>query len=239
MKRLRSTRRPSLRLLAALGGTAWAAATIGGARAPAGVLRRWARALLRRLGVTVEVRGTLPPEGLLWVANHLSWLDPIVLLALRPAGVLAKAEVAAYPLVGAGARRAGLRFVDREDPFSRARALRGLASDLARGLPFLLFPEGTTTDGRSLAPLREGGLRMAYRLGVPVLPLRLDSPDAHYPWIGDATLLPHLQALAGAGSTRVILRPGPCLLPAGRDGEDRFVAAVRAHLGGAPGPLSP
>jgi len=230
MKRLASSRRPTLTLLAALGGTAWAAATVAGARAPAGVLRRWSRGLLRRLGVTVEVRGPLPPDGQLWVANHLSWLDPVVLLALRPAGVLAKAEVASYPLVGAGARRAGLRFVDREDPFSRARALRGLASDLAKGLPFLLFPEGTTTDGAGLAPLREGGIRMAYRLGVPVLPLRLDSPDPHYPWTGDATLLPHLQGLAQAGATRIVLRPGPCLVPAACGGEDRFVEAVRRHL---------
>lgn len=230
MKRLDTSHRPGFRLLAALGLTAWAAATVGGARGPAHVLRRWSQGLLRRLGVRVEVRGALSLEAPLWVANHLSWLDPIILMALRPAGVLAKAEVAAYPLVGGGARRAGLRFVDREDPFSRARALRTLASDLARGCPFLLFPEGTTTEGRGLAPLREGGIRMAYRMGIKILPLRLDSPDRHYPWTGEASLLPHLQALARAESTRVVVRTGVCLDPADWPDENRFVAEIRSRL---------
>lgn len=172
----------------------------------------------------------MPAGARLWVANHLSWLDPIVLLALRPAGVLAKAEVADYPLIGWGARRAGLRFVDRGSALSRAAALVGAAQALRQGEDFLVFPEGTTTRGGGLAPLQAGSLRMAWRLGIPTLPLRLASPDGHYPWTGDESLLPHLQALACASRTEVAVEPGPLLWPGDFSAEAAFIDAAVAHM---------
>ena len=226
--------RPALKLLAALGGTALTLATVGWARQPQRTLHRWARRLLDRLGVEASLSAPVPEGAQLWVSNHLSWLDPMIFLALRAGGALAKAEVADYPMLGFGARRAGLRFVHRDDPFSRAAALRGLRGDLRAGMDFLLFPEGTTTLGDGLAPLREGGLRMAYRLGIKVLPFRLAGADGHYPWIGDATLLPHLTGLARARRTRVEVHPGPVLDPLQFSDEDSFVEAIRAHLGPSP-----
>ena len=95
----------------------------------------------------------MPGGAPIWVANHLSWLDPLVLLSLRPSLVLAKAEVAEYPFIGALAQRHGLRFVRRESLASRAAALRGLSEVMESGDPILLFPEGTTTQGSGLAPL--------------------------------------------------------------------------------------
>jgi len=221
---------PTLRLLAALGGTFMTVSRVGWVRQPQRSVHRWSRHLLRRLGVEVSLAGPIPDGAQLWVSNHLSWLDPIIFLALRPSGALAKAEVAGYPLLGFGARRAGLRFVDRDDLFSRAAALRGLCRDLQAGQPFLLFPEGTTTAGDRLAPLREGGLRMAYRLGIKLLPFRVAGADAHYPWIGDDELLPHLKGLAQARRTRVEIHPGRVLDPVDFPDEALFVAAIRGHL---------
>jgi 1-acyl-sn-glycerol-3-phosphate acyltransferase len=179
--------------------------------------------------VETQVAGPLP-EASLWVANHLSWLDPMVLMALRPQGTVGKAEVASYPILGRGAAKAGLRFVDRRDPLSRAAALAAFASDLRAGRPMLLFPEGTTTRGEALAPLWTGGLRAAHALGVSVLPLRLECADAHYPWTGEESLLPHLATLARAPHTRVRVVPAPALRPGAIPDADTFVAAVRAHL---------
>jgi len=203
---------------------------MGWRRDPQETLHRWALRTLSRLGVEPALASPIPQGAQLWVSNHLSWLDPLVYLSLRPSGVLAKAEVASYPVIGAGARRAGLRFVDRDDPFKRASALRMLRRDLLCRHPFLLFPEGTTTAGETLAPLREGGIRMAYRLGIAVLPFRLAQADAHYPWIGDATLLPHLQGLARARRTRVAVHPGTVLEPARFGNEGEFVETIRRHL---------
>ena len=106
----------------------------------------------------------------------------------------------------------------------------GMVRDLRAGLDFLLFPEGTTTPGDRLAPLYEGGLRMAHRLGVRLLPLRLANVDGHYPWIGDDELLPHLRRLARFRRTRVTVRPGSVLDPAVCRDEEAWISIIRNHL---------
>lgn len=213
----------------ALGRTAFILPRLGRAKDPARVLSHWSRHLLRALHVEVELAAPIPDGAQVWVANHLSWLDPAVLMAQRPMLTLAKVEVADYPLLGCHARRAGLQFVDREDPLHRAVALLELVRQWRTGAPFLLFPEGTTTQGIDLAPLYEGGLRAAFRRGLPVLPLRLESPDAHYPWTGEAALPPHLHALCRSKRTRVSIHPGAVMAPLG--GEDAWLRAIRTHLG--------
>jgi 1-acyl-sn-glycerol-3-phosphate acyltransferase len=221
---------PALRLAASLGGTLWTVGEVGRSRTPRTSAQAWARRTLRLLGIEARLAAPIPAGAQVWVSNHLSWVDPLIYLSLRPTSALAKVEVAAYPLIGLGARKIGLRFVDRDNLFSRAAALRGIVRDLRAGEDFLLFPEGTTTLGDQLAPLSEGGLRMAYRLGVTLLPIRLATEDAHYPWIGDDTLLPHLRQLARNRTTRVSVHPGTILDPAACGDEERWIQAIRRHL---------
>ena len=199
-------------------------------RRPEALLSPWCRRLLKHLRVDVRVEGPLPSSGQLWVANHLSWLDPIVLMSLRPSGILAKREVADYPVIGRGAQRAGVRFVRREDASSRTSALLELGEELAAGREFLIFPEGTTTRGEGLARLYEGGLRLAYRMQVPVLPLNLSSEHAHYPWVGDDELLSHLGGLCAWPSTVVRVRPGTVIHPREFASEAAWVARIREGI---------
>lgn len=221
--------RTCLRLGALLGATAEAGLRMALTERREAALGRWAGRALRCLGVELEQEGPLAPAPLL-VSNHLSWVDPLVLLSLRPGQPLAKAEVATYPLLGPLVRAAGVRFVRREDPMDRARALRRLWQDLRGIHPVLLFPEGTTTDGSGLAPLARGGLAAAYRQGLPIQPVRLDCRDAGYPWLGDAALGPHLKALLAARATTVTVRPRPLLHPADHRDLDHWLEAVRLAL---------
>jgi len=221
---------PALRLASVLGRSVLGLTRMRTGREPQRALGNWAAGVLEDLKVETELEGPIPPGGQLWVCNHLSWLDPLVCLRLRPSPCLVKAEVADYPLLGRAVRQAGMRFVDRGQALGRASALLRLASDLHRGENLLLFPEGTTTRGERLAPLHEGGLRAAYRLGIPVLPLRLSSPEQHYAWTGDESLLPHLLTLARAPRTRVRIAPGTLLLPASFPRESQWLRAIEAHL---------
>lgn len=211
-----------------------------GGRREAG-LCAWARRSASALGLDIRVAKPLPEGGALVVANHLSWVDPLVVMTLRPSLPLAKADVKDYPLVGWMVRRAGIRFVRREEAGDRARALLQMRADLAQGRTILLFPEGTTTQGNGLAPLYRGGLGLAWRMGLPVLPLRLSSPDAAYPWVGDATLGPHLLGLLRAHVTRVVVEPGPRLDPANFPTLAAWLHAVEAALspGATPFPCNP
>lgn len=192
-------------------------------------MHRWAKRLLPALGVDLEVAGYPRKDIPLWVANHLSWVDAVALMSLRPMGTIAKGEVTGYPLLGRWARKSGIHFVDRNDATSRAAALARFAASLQGGRDMLLFPEGTTTRGERLAPFYEGGLRAAFALGVPAQPFRISSPALHYPWTGDETLLPHLRTLFTTRTPLTVVAEAP-LHPAGFRDPEQWIAAFRAAL---------
>jgi 1-acyl-sn-glycerol-3-phosphate acyltransferase len=192
-------------------------------------MHRWARRLLPALGVDLSIVGHPRTDIPLWVANHLSWVDPLVFMSLRPMGTIAKGEVAGYPLIGRWAKKSGIHFVDREDATSRAAALAGFTASLQSGRDMLLFPEGTTTRGERLAAFYEGGLRAAFDLGLPIQPLRISSPASHYPWTGEETLLPHLKTLFATRTPVTVAAEEP-LYPADFNHSTEWIAAARTAL---------
>jgi lyso-ornithine lipid O-acyltransferase len=218
------------RTVSVLATTAWATMRVGACEDPNPLMHRWAISVLASLRVRVEVQGELDPWPQLWIANHLSWLDPLVLMSLRPMGAMAKHEVSRYPLISHGARKTGLIFVDRADPASRASALVSLVAELRRRKPMLLFPEGTTTCGHRLAPLQEGGLRAAFRCATPIQAVRLFSKDPAYPWIGDDELLPHILNIMKTGQTRVSVQARAVLEPWQFPDEASWIAAIQREL---------
>jgi 1-acyl-sn-glycerol-3-phosphate acyltransferase len=147
------------------------------------------------------------------VANHLSYLDPIVLGGELPCTAVAKREIEGWPVLGTHLRDLGVMFVDRDDPHSGASVLRQAARALDSGVAVLNFPEGTTTRGDSVLPFRRGIFGVALRLGVPVVPVRLDFEDRNLAWVGDATLVPHYLSTASKKTLRVRVRWGPHLCP--------------------------
>jgi 1-acyl-sn-glycerol-3-phosphate acyltransferase len=196
---------------------------------PQSGMHRWARRLIPALGVDVQLQGHLRYDTPLWVANHLSWVDAVVLMSLRPMGTIAKGEVTSYPLLGRWARKSGIHFVDRADAASRAAALACFATSLLEGRDMVLFPEGTTTRGNHLAPFYEGGLLTAFNLGLAAQPLRISSPAPHYPWTGNDSLLPHLKALLATPTPVTVAAEAP-LHPADFSDPGDWIAAFRTAL---------
>ncbi|MFJ6572438.1 lysophospholipid acyltransferase family protein [Streptomyces sp. NPDC091292] len=138
------------------------------------LVRRWCRMLVRAMGIRLRVTGTAVPDGgVLLVANHISWLDIPLLAAVRPARMLAKTEIRAWPVAGALVALGGSLFIDRD----RLRALPGtvatIASALRRGAAVAAFPEGSTWCGRAQGPFRRAVFQAALDAGVPVQPVRL------------------------------------------------------------------
>lgn len=136
--------------------------------------RLWTRALVRAVGVRLRVVGGRRPVAgpALVVANHVSWLDVPLLAAVRPGRMLAKAEVAGYPVFGRLAAYGGTVFIDRE----RLRALPGTVASLTgllrAGSAVVAFPEGSTWCGRGRGgPFRHAVFQAAIDADVPVQPL--------------------------------------------------------------------
>lgn len=155
--------------------------------------RNWSRAILRLLGGRVEVHGIAPEPPFLLVANHLGYLDILVLAAHLDAVFVAKAELASWPIVGRLCRGVGTIFVDRNARRDLPRVMAAIDRALAEGRGVVLFPEGTSTPGFEVAPFRPPLLEVAARAARPVsyaaLSYRTGSagPPAHLAisWWGD------------------------------------------------------
>jgi 1-acyl-sn-glycerol-3-phosphate acyltransferase len=165
------------------------------------VVHRVCRVLCAVLGLRIERSGAPSQGPALLAANHVSWLDTVVLVALADAdgwpAFVAKAEVATWPVVGPVGRRLGMCFIDRRNRFACYRALPAIQGRLRRG-PVAIFPEGTTTIGAAVAPLHPMLFETAVREGVPVQPVTLayrtaeGLPSRAAAFIGDDTLLESL-----------------------------------------------
>ena len=105
------------------------------------------RSLCRALGVRVSQRGSLAAGPAIVVANHVSWLDVIVLGRSQSLCFLAKREVASWPAFGALARAQDCVFVDRRRRMQVPDVNRQIADRLLANKPMVLFAEATTSDG--------------------------------------------------------------------------------------------
>ena len=196
-------------------------------RSRAAVLHQISRLLLRIHDIEVDEQGHLPGGPSLIVANHVSYLDPLVILASHPALPVAKEEVRAWPLIGALCECAGVQFVSRRSASSGAAALRIMARTLQDGASILNFPEGTTTGGREVLPLKPGCFGIARTANVPVVPAAIAWESESLSWTGDASFVPHYLEMAGRKRIRVRLRWGEPIEPA-RSGTNPELAR-RAH----------
>jgi 1-acyl-sn-glycerol-3-phosphate acyltransferase len=233
-------------LAATLAGTAAAGRRIGVGED----LQRRAGLLLADLGVSllcdaerlaVPVPGAGP--GTLVVANHTSWLDVLALLAVQPATVLAKREVGRWPVVGTLVRRAGTRFIDREDPRGLPDTVRELGALLRSGESVIVFPEGTTWCSLPGGPFRRATFQAALDAGAPIRPVTLTyschgGPSTLPAYVGDGTFAASLRRVAAARGLSVRVSPHTALYPSGHDRRS-LAALAHAAVSGATGTTAP
>ncbi len=168
-------------------------------------LRTWSRAFLRVLGVRVAWRGPEPAPPFLLAANHLSYLDVLVLGSRLPTTFVAKAEVATWPVLGPLCNSFGTLFVDRGRKSDLPRLLGRLEAALTAGCGVIFFPEGTSSPGVSVLAFRSPLLALPAASGHPVHAAALayrtppGEPPAHLAvcWWGDMPFSSHLLALLG------------------------------------------
>ena len=211
---------------------------LGRRRTP--VLRGLFRSLLWTVGVRLRFEGPAREigagegTGVLVVANHLSWLDILVLGAVQPMRMVAKAEIREWPLLGSLARRIGTLFIDRNGLRSLPGVVDGVAGALRAGAPVGLFPEGTTWCGAASGEFRRAGFQAALDAHVPVRPVSQrfllpdGTPTTVGAFIGEDTLLDSMLRVLRLPRLVVEVQVLP-LLEAG-PGTDRRELARRAEL---------
>src|SRR4029077_8733131 len=142
--------------------------------------RRWARKLLSILSVSVREKNapdTLPERCML-VLNHISWLDIFVINARSPATFIAKSEIRDWPFVGWLCTLVGTLYIERGRPSAARKASRAIISELEHGVLIAVFPEGTTTFGRSVEPFHSALFQPALDAEATLQPIALRYLDA-------------------------------------------------------------
>lgn len=166
------------------------------------------------LGFHIRVHGEIPRNGLI-VSNHVSYLDILALSTAATTAFVSKKEVAGWPLFGALAKMGATIFVDRERRGAVSDVAGEMHEHLDAGVPLVLFPEGTSTDGSHVLPFRSSLFEPVVKLACPLTACGLryslaggSVPDEVAYW-GDMSLAPHMGNLLRKTGLTVDIHFGP------------------------------
>jgi 1-acyl-sn-glycerol-3-phosphate acyltransferase len=181
------------------------------------VVRLWARGAVRIIGARVVSTGIPPKPPFVLVANHVSYLDIILLASQLETIFVSRADVSSWPLVGVLARIAGTLFINRRNKKDVLRINGLIESIQGSGGGVMFFPEGTTSMGDDVHRFKASLLAYPASRGLPVsyaaisYRTRNNTPPTHEAicWWGDMTFVPHLLALLGLPGFNATVVFGP------------------------------
>lgn len=209
-------------------------------RCPAILPRLWHRGACALTGIRVNRIGEEDLAGnSVLVANHVSYLDIMAIGAWTDTVFVARGDVAGWPVIGPLSRLIGTVFVSRSPARAGQERDRVLAA-LRRHRCLCFFPEGTSSDGRTVLPFRSALFDAVLESGAAIQPVTLAWRDgeAAYAWYGDMSLLPHLGRVLMRSGVRIDLIRHPAVA-SGAFADRRALArhaenAVRSGLSAAP-----
>lgn len=208
------------------------------------------RLVCRILGIRVVVHGRAARgSGVLFVANHCSWVDIPTLSAAAAVSFVAKQEIADWPFFGLLAKLQRTIFIARDKRGETGRYRDTIRGRLRAGDNLVLFPEGTSSDGNrvlrfksALFAVAEAGMgaeepatptwtpliqpvSIAYT-GLCGLPLQ--RPERPFvTWYGDMELVPHLWDMVRRGPIEAVVVFHPPLAAGTADSRKRVAAAAQ------------
>ncbi len=164
--------------------------------------RWWGRTLCRIMGMRVEVEGEAPTGRFFLVANHVSYVDIILLASQISAAFVAKASLASWPLLGLMFLGADTIFINRARKRDLLRVMERVRGCLERDLGILIFPEGTSGKGEEILRFKSPLLQLAAERDQPVhyatLSYRAPGEEPTHRivcWWDDTPFLSHLSRL--------------------------------------------
>ncbi len=135
------------------------------------------------MNIHTQVEGSPSKEAAIYVANHRSFADPVVICNYLDCYVIAKAEVANYPIINKGAEITGVLYVKREDKNSREAVRDMMIDTVKKGFNILVFPEGTVGVQEGTLDFRPGTFFEAAEHGVPIIPIAVEFKSEKDLWL--------------------------------------------------------
>ena len=181
--------------------------------------------LLLRLILNIKVtiagdEGQLERGGYVIIANHVSYVDGIVLGSIFPIVFVSKREVKKWPIVGQWNVLCGTIFINRQRKKEVGALVREMTRKLRQDANILLFPEGTSTNGEKMLPFQTAPLAAPLRSRSIIVPVTLayttidEQPvtavnrDFVY-WYGDMDFVTHFWDLLGRRGVEVLVTLQP------------------------------
>jgi len=184
------------------------------------------RVLCRLLRIHIRVVGEpVLDRAVLFVSNHVSWVDILVIGSIAPVAFVAKREVASWPLVGVAARLQRTVFVDRTRRRRTGNTIGEIVQRLIGGTSVVLFAEGTSSDGNRVLPFRSALIGVVEEAGtqagrgILIQPMSIGYTGQHgipmgrqhrplVAWYGDLDFMPHIREFIARGAVDAVLSFG-------------------------------
>ena len=140
------------------------------------IILSWLRKTAEIIGIEIQVKGAPVEAPAFVVANHISWLDILIISSVLPVSFLSKAEILNWPIVGTLSAKAGTLFIHRGSKNGAAQAVELVKVKLTAGHSVASFPEAKTTEGASVQMFHARLFAAAIDTGTPVQPVALRYP---------------------------------------------------------------
>ena len=168
------------------------------------LIKWWCKYLLSIFNIRVVAQGHLPPphqiaSKIMFVANHVSWVDIHALNSIIPTRFIAKSDIRSWPVFGYLARKSNVLFISREKRLDSARIVHAVNHSLLNGDTLCLFPEGTTTDGTEIKSFKSSIVQGAIQANSVICPIAIRYPrkdgsvNIEIAYAGKTTLIESIQ----------------------------------------------
>jgi len=212
---------------------------VGGERLDHRMTRWWSGRIVRIFGFRVTRVGEPLAGAVLFVANHVSWLDIELMHSQRMMCFVAKAEIARWPLIGWLATRGGTIYHQRGSAHSLGAVMERVVARLREGMAVGIFPEGGTGPGDRVRTFHARIFQVAADAAVPIQPVALcygneRRMDLRVPFAPGENFLQNFLRLLGGPSMQAsvhFLEP----VVAGDDGRRQTAETARSRIAQALG----
>ncbi|MEN9911743.1 MAG: hypothetical protein RI956_187 [Pseudomonadota bacterium] len=150
-------------------------------------------------------------ETALYVSNHISWLDILVIQSVAPVVFVAKSEIKSWPILGWLVTMADTCFINRSRRSTLLKVHSTLTTYLQAGQSICIFPEGTTTDGQQILPFHASLFQAAIDAGVVIQPIYLNYSHSAAAYVDNISLLASVRSVLLAPKLQITVVKLPVL----------------------------
>ena len=178
------------------------------------------KGMISIFGIKVKISGKIDNKKILYVSNHISYLDILILGAFAKGLFVAKSEIKSWPLINKIATLGRTIFINRSRILSIKDQIKILENYLEKKENLILFPEGTSSDGSKVLPFKSSLFSLTeierlqeYKVQpISISYIKIDGMPVEkkfrpfFAWFGNMDLVPHAWKFLGLGLSEVDIK---------------------------------